>query len=232
MTDVTETLAPANVSFQDWQVRELDGLLGSAQERGGAMNALECRSARVDLGGRTIWRDVDLDIPEHEFVAILGPNGVGKSTLLNAILGLVPLGRGRSAVARPAAGRVEPRHRVPAPTAQLRSVGTDPRRRRRATRARRRPLRDPAPEHARSRPRSRSASTSWSISSARTTTRTVRSVSARVVSNSDCSIAQALGAASTVVAARRTARQPRPSESVGCRRARRRASVGAKASRC
>ena len=29
VTDVTETLAPANVSFQDWQVRELDGLLGA-----------------------------------------------------------------------------------------------------------------------------------------------------------------------------------------------------------
>jgi zinc/manganese transport system ATP-binding protein len=58
------------------------------------VNALEFRSAQVDLGGRSIWRGVDLDIPEHEFVAILGPNGVGKSTLLNAILGLVPLAAG------------------------------------------------------------------------------------------------------------------------------------------
>ena len=58
------------------------------------MNALSAVSARVDLGGRTVWRDVNLEIPEHEFVAILGPNGAGKSTLLNAILGLVPLTAG------------------------------------------------------------------------------------------------------------------------------------------
>ena len=58
------------------------------------MNALSFRSARVDLGGRTVWRDVELEIPEREFVAILGPNGAGKSTMLNAILGLVPLVEG------------------------------------------------------------------------------------------------------------------------------------------
>jgi zinc/manganese transport system ATP-binding protein len=57
-------------------------------------NAVSFRSARVDLGGRTVWRDVDLDIPEQEFVAILGPNGVGKSTLLNAMLGIIPLTEG------------------------------------------------------------------------------------------------------------------------------------------
>ena len=61
---------------------------------GETTDALSFRSARVDLGGRTVWRDVDLDVPEHEFVAILGPNGVGKSTLLNAILGVVPLAGG------------------------------------------------------------------------------------------------------------------------------------------
>jgi zinc/manganese transport system ATP-binding protein len=57
-------------------------------------SALSFRSARVHLGGKTVWRDVTLDVPEREFVAILGPNGVGKSTLLNAILGLVPLTEG------------------------------------------------------------------------------------------------------------------------------------------
>lgn len=65
---------------------------------GEPVNALSFRSARVDLGGRTIWRDVDLDIPEREFVAILGPNGAGKSTLLNAILGLIPLSEGELSV--------------------------------------------------------------------------------------------------------------------------------------
>jgi zinc/manganese transport system ATP-binding protein len=50
--------------------------------------------ASVRLGGRTIWSDVTLDIVAGEFVAILGPNGVGKSTLVKAALGLVPLSAG------------------------------------------------------------------------------------------------------------------------------------------
>jgi len=58
------------------------------------MNALELNGARVDLGGRTVWRDVDLEIPERELVAVLGPNGAGKSTLLHVTLGQIPLAEG------------------------------------------------------------------------------------------------------------------------------------------
>jgi zinc/manganese transport system ATP-binding protein len=50
--------------------------------------------ARVTLGGRTIWTHVDATVAAGEFLAILGPNGVGKSTLLKAILGLLPLAAG------------------------------------------------------------------------------------------------------------------------------------------
>ena len=59
---------------------------------------LTLRDAGVRLGGRWVWRDVALDVPTGELVAILGPNGAGKSTLLKAILGLQPLAEGELTV--------------------------------------------------------------------------------------------------------------------------------------
>ena len=57
------------------------------------------------LGGRTVWSDVDVTVGTGEFVAVLGPNGVGKSTLIKAILGLLPLTAGTLTVLGETAGR-------------------------------------------------------------------------------------------------------------------------------
>jgi zinc/manganese transport system ATP-binding protein len=46
--------------------------------------------ATVRVGGRTLWSGVDLTVAAGEFVSILGPNGVGKSTLVKVILGIQP----------------------------------------------------------------------------------------------------------------------------------------------
>ena len=54
------------------------------------------RGAEVRRGGRAIWSNVDVTVRAGEFVAVLGPNGVGKSTFLQVVLGLIP----------PAAGEV------------------------------------------------------------------------------------------------------------------------------
>jgi zinc/manganese transport system ATP-binding protein len=61
--------------------------------------------AAASVGGRGVWSQVSLEVCRGEFVAVLGPNGVGKSTLLKVILGLIPLAAGQARVlgARPGA---------------------------------------------------------------------------------------------------------------------------------
>ena len=58
--------------------------------------------ARID--GRAIWSDVELEIAQGEFAAILGPNGSGKTTLLRVLLGELPLARGSVSVLGAAPG--------------------------------------------------------------------------------------------------------------------------------
>lgn len=50
------------------------------------MNLIEFRRATILRGGRAALRDLDLAIPLGQSVAVLGPNGCGKSTLIGAIL--------------------------------------------------------------------------------------------------------------------------------------------------
>jgi zinc/manganese transport system ATP-binding protein len=59
-----------------------------------APHALELERVTLELGGRTILRDVSFSIEPGEFVGVLGPNGAGKTTLMRAILGLVPIAGG------------------------------------------------------------------------------------------------------------------------------------------
>lgn len=56
--------------------------------------AVQVRDLNVSLGGRKILRDVSLEIPPGELVALIGPNGAGKTTLLRSLLGLVPIESG------------------------------------------------------------------------------------------------------------------------------------------
>ena len=60
-----------------------------------------------------IYDNFDLDIPRGELISVFGPNGCGKSTLINMIAGLIPVDAGTDPVRRHAAVGDQVRLRVP-----------------------------------------------------------------------------------------------------------------------
>jgi NitT/TauT family transport system ATP-binding protein len=75
----------------------------SAAETASLATALEAtKPAHVTVRGLTkrfdktvIYDNFDLDIPRGELISVFGPNGCGKSTLINMIAGLVPADAGQ-----------------------------------------------------------------------------------------------------------------------------------------
>jgi iron complex transport system ATP-binding protein len=56
---------------------------------------LALRDVNIGYGKRIVLRDISLEITAGEMVAVVGPNGVGKSTLVRAASGVLPLNSGQ-----------------------------------------------------------------------------------------------------------------------------------------
>ncbi|MFM5952632.1 MAG: metal ABC transporter ATP-binding protein [Micrococcales bacterium] len=55
---------------------------------------LSVKDATLKIDDRVLWHKLNLEVQKNEFIAILGANGSGKSSLLKAILGQLPLSAG------------------------------------------------------------------------------------------------------------------------------------------
>ena len=54
-----------------------------------SLNAVEIKNVSYKINNNQILEDINLSIEMNDFLAIIGPNGGGKSTLLKMMLGLI-----------------------------------------------------------------------------------------------------------------------------------------------
>jgi len=75
-----------------------------------AAACIEFNDAGVARGGHTIWQHGTFRIPQGSVTAIVGTNGAGKTTMMKAELGLIPIAQGSITVLGQPAGTMN--HRI------------------------------------------------------------------------------------------------------------------------
>ena len=73
---------------------------------------LSLDKVRAGYGDATVLHDVSFELPEHGSLAVLGRNGVGKSTLLMTIMGFTQLRGGHITWQKSDISRLPPHHRA------------------------------------------------------------------------------------------------------------------------
>ena len=76
------------------------------------MNVLEIKSLNTFYGESHILRDVDLTVKQSEMVCLIGRNGVGKTTLLKSLIGLLKPKKGEIILNGNSIIRKEPHQRA------------------------------------------------------------------------------------------------------------------------
>jgi len=75
------------------------------------MASISISNVSKSYGALPVLQDLDIDIPDGEFVSFLGPSGCGKSTLLFCIAGLEEISAGSIRLGGQDMGRIPPRDR-------------------------------------------------------------------------------------------------------------------------
>jgi len=66
----------------------------TGRSNGAGSPIIRVRGLKTRLGGRSIHRNLDLDVMRGEVLGVVGGSGTGKSVLLRVIVGLLPAARG------------------------------------------------------------------------------------------------------------------------------------------
>ena len=71
------------------QIAKIEPAGGSTTRRADRAARHDPRADQATIPTRSIYDNFDFDIPRGKLISVFGPNGCGKSTLINMIAGLV-----------------------------------------------------------------------------------------------------------------------------------------------